>query len=135
MQLARRIVSSCNWKMENFLYNCFGHWALLWWQKRATFRRISAIMKKSLVFVFLTDVPKLTGFQNKKSQIKWFFMSKVRCIGETWKFFDKGFWSAFTKTLSNLGEYFGDSFSGGDKISPCQLLKVENWHGSKVLYI
>ena len=53
-------------------------------------------------------------------------MTKVRCIGEIWKFFDKGFWSAFTKTLSNLGEYFGDSFSGGDKISQSQPLKVEN---------
>ena len=45
-------------------------------------------------------------------------MTEVRCKGEIWKFFDKGFWSAFTKTLSNLGEYFSDSLSRGDK-SPC----------------
>ena len=45
-------------------------------------------------------------------------MTEVRCKGEIWKFFDNEFWFAFTKTLSNLGEYFSDLFFDGDKITP-----------------
>ena len=62
-------------------------------------------------------------------------MTEVRCKGEIWKFFDKGFWSAFTKTLSNLGEYFSYSFSGGDKITPsktCEDIAKKLKTGTKV---
>ena len=71
-----------------------------------------------VVVCFLTDVPKLIGFENKKSQINCFFHDQNLLHWWNLKVFNKVFWCAFTKTLSNLGEYFSDSFSGGDKITP-----------------
>ena len=48
-QLAKRLVSPCIWKKENFLYNYFGHYVLLWQQKKLLSVESLIPRKKNLI--------------------------------------------------------------------------------------